>query len=250
MPIIQVAKINNWLKGSKMLWIQFYKLFWALALSINHTFKVNHGSIKYFFKWQCRSTKKNVQGYFFEYCRILFWLVPNMDLRRVFWPFLCYYAIESTADIFSSTLVYIGLRYVTKPADEDHPTVTANLSLWSGFMVVFSWSLSAAVIIPSKRSFIFRRRIRHKSFTYFSPAPFDRLERIFVSVYAQQKALRPAALHWRQMHGITEVMPLSSTHFTWELPFRRSYGSGLWTVLGWDYLQQLLSFIIATWFLE
>lgn len=55
-------------------------------------------------------------------------------------------AIESTADIFSSCLVLLGLRISSRPADDNHPYGHGRLEPLVTFMVVGFLIISAAVI--------------------------------------------------------------------------------------------------------
>lgn len=55
-------------------------------------------------------------------------------------------AIESTADVFSSVLVLIGLKYSTRPADENHPYGHGRLEVISTFAVIGFLVISATVI--------------------------------------------------------------------------------------------------------
>src|SRR5690606_33805377 len=55
-------------------------------------------------------------------------------------------AIESTADVFSSILVWIGLKYSTKPADENHPYGHGRFEVVSTFAVIGFLVVSATVI--------------------------------------------------------------------------------------------------------
>jgi cation diffusion facilitator family transporter len=55
-------------------------------------------------------------------------------------------AIESTADVISSLLVYVGLRYSTKPADEDHPYGHGRIEAIITFLVVIFLMASAFII--------------------------------------------------------------------------------------------------------
>lgn len=56
-------------------------------------------------------------------------------------------AIESTADIFSSTLVAFGLRYSQKPADKNHPYGHGKIEPLITFIVVVFLVTSAVLII-------------------------------------------------------------------------------------------------------
>lgn len=55
-------------------------------------------------------------------------------------------AIESTADIFSSILVLLGLRYASKPADAKHPYGHGRIEPLITFLVVAFLAVSALVI--------------------------------------------------------------------------------------------------------
>lgn len=55
-------------------------------------------------------------------------------------------AIESTTDVFSSILVLLGLRYASKPADENHPYGHGRAEPLFTFMVVGFLIVSATVI--------------------------------------------------------------------------------------------------------
>ncbi|GGH19422.1 cation transporter [Sphingobacterium alkalisoli] len=55
-------------------------------------------------------------------------------------------AIESTADIFSSVLVLLGIKYSKRPADETHPYGHGRIEPLITFMVVIFLVISATVI--------------------------------------------------------------------------------------------------------
>ena len=55
-------------------------------------------------------------------------------------------AIESTADVFASILVLIGLNYSTKPADDNHPYGHGKAEALSTFAVVGFLLISATII--------------------------------------------------------------------------------------------------------
>ncbi|MCG9971713.1 cation diffusion facilitator family transporter [Christiangramia crocea] len=55
-------------------------------------------------------------------------------------------AIESTTDVFSSILVLIGLRYATKPADDNHPYGHGKAEPLFTFIVVGFLIVSATII--------------------------------------------------------------------------------------------------------
>jgi len=56
-------------------------------------------------------------------------------------------AIESTTDVFSSLLVLLGLKYSSRPPDENHPYGHGKAEPLITFMVVMFLILSAAVIV-------------------------------------------------------------------------------------------------------
>lgn len=55
-------------------------------------------------------------------------------------------AIESTADVFSSILVWAGLKYSTRPPDENHPYGHGRFETLSTFAVIGFLVVSATVI--------------------------------------------------------------------------------------------------------
>src|SRR5215204_2590556 len=55
-------------------------------------------------------------------------------------------AIESTADIFASVLVLVGLKYSNKPADENHPYGHGRAETLVTFLVVGFLIISATII--------------------------------------------------------------------------------------------------------
>jgi len=55
-------------------------------------------------------------------------------------------AIESTVDVFASILVWVGLKYSTKPADENHPYGHGRFEVLSTFAVIGFLVISATII--------------------------------------------------------------------------------------------------------
>ncbi|MFT3902847.1 MAG: cation diffusion facilitator family transporter [Niabella sp.] len=55
-------------------------------------------------------------------------------------------AIESTTDIFASFLVLLGLKYASRPADENHPYGHGRIEPLITFMVVGFLTISATII--------------------------------------------------------------------------------------------------------
>lgn len=55
-------------------------------------------------------------------------------------------AIESSVDVFSSILVWVGLKYSTKPPDENHPYGHGRYEIFSTFLVIGFLLVSATII--------------------------------------------------------------------------------------------------------
>lgn len=81
-------------------------------------------------------------------------LVSNLLLAAVKWTAgyfgnsfaLIADAIESTTDVFGSLLVLLGIRYSSKPADENHPYGHGRVEILVTFLVVTFLVVSACVI--------------------------------------------------------------------------------------------------------
>lgn len=76
-------------------------------------------------------------------------------------------AIESTADVVSSTLVYVGNRYAYKPADEHHPYGHGRMEAVVTFVVVGFLIASAIVIIVQSIENMLTPHDLPKSFTLY-----------------------------------------------------------------------------------
>lgn len=76
-------------------------------------------------------------------------------------------AIESTADIFSSILVLFGIKYASKPADEDHPYGHGRIEPLVTFGVVGFLIISATLIIIESINNIRTPHELPKTFTLF-----------------------------------------------------------------------------------
>lgn len=76
-------------------------------------------------------------------------------------------AIESTADVFSSSLVYIGNRYAYRPADKEHPYGHGRMEAVVTFVVVGFLIASAIVILIQSIENIFTPHDAPKSFTLY-----------------------------------------------------------------------------------
>ena len=76
-------------------------------------------------------------------------------------------ALESTADIFSSLLVLFGIKYSSKPADENHPYGHGRAEPLVTFMVVAFLVTAATIIAYESIRNIFIPHELPKSFTLF-----------------------------------------------------------------------------------
>src|SRR5690625_6297832 len=56
-------------------------------------------------------------------------------------------AIESSADVLSSVLVWVGLKYFSKPPDENHPYGYGRYEVISNFSVIGFFFILALVIV-------------------------------------------------------------------------------------------------------
>jgi len=74
-------------------------------------------------------------------------------------------AIESTTDIFSSILVLFGLKYATKPADENHPYGHGRAEALITFMIVGFLVISASVIVFQSIQYIITPHESPKPYT-------------------------------------------------------------------------------------
>lgn len=76
-------------------------------------------------------------------------------------------AIESTADVFSSILVLVGLKYSTRPADENHPYGHGRFETLTTFAVIGFFVVSATVIAYESIQNIKTPHESPKTFTLF-----------------------------------------------------------------------------------
>lgn len=76
-------------------------------------------------------------------------------------------AIESTADVFSSILVLIGLKYSSRPADENHPYGHGRFETLTTFAVIGFLVISATVIAYESIQNIKTPHESPKTFTLF-----------------------------------------------------------------------------------
>lgn len=103
----------------------------------------------------------------------LFSIASNIALAAIKWTAgilgnsyaLIADAIESTADVLSSSLVYIGNKYAYKPADKGHPYGHGRMEAIVTFVVVGFLIASAILIIVQSVENIFTPHESPKAFT-------------------------------------------------------------------------------------
>lgn len=74
-------------------------------------------------------------------------------------------AIESTTDIFASILVLMGLKYASKPADEDHPYGHGRVEPLITFLIVGFLIISATIIAYESIHYIRTPHLMPRPFT-------------------------------------------------------------------------------------
>jgi cation diffusion facilitator family transporter len=80
-------------------------------------------------------------------------------------------AIESTADIFSSFMVLLGIKYTSRPADENHPYGHGRAEPLVTFLVVFFLITSATIIAYESIKNIMTPHALPKAWTLYFLAP-------------------------------------------------------------------------------
>lgn len=120
-------------------------------------------------------------------------------------------AIESTADVFASILVWIGLKYSTKPADENHPYGHGRFEVISTFAVIGFLVISATVIAVESIKNIQTPHEGPKSFTLWVLAGIILFKELsFQYVIRQSKKTHSSSLKADAWHhrsdAITSVM--------------------------------------------
>jgi cation diffusion facilitator family transporter len=86
-------------------------------------------------------------------------------------------ALESVTDIFSSMLVYLGLRYAAKPPDENHPYGHGRVEPLVTFVVVG--------FLVATSTFIAMESIRHIRTPHTSPEPYTLIVLVAVIVFKE-----------------------------------------------------------------
>ncbi len=127
-------------------------------------------------------------------------------------------AIESTTDIFSSILVLVGLRYSTKPPDENHPYGHGKAEPLITFAVVGFLVVSATVIAYESIIHIQTPHKTPKSYTLIVLAAIVILKEIFYRIVnnkgeqTKSSALKADAWHHRS-DAITSLMAFIGISF-------------------------------------
>ncbi len=76
-------------------------------------------------------------------------------------------AIESTADVFASIIVLLGLNYSTKPADENHPYGHGKAEALTTFAVVGFLMISATIIAVESIRNLYETQEKPEVFTLY-----------------------------------------------------------------------------------
>ncbi|MDH5380946.1 MAG: cation diffusion facilitator family transporter [Cyclobacteriaceae bacterium] len=120
-------------------------------------------------------------------------------------------AIESTTDVFSSTLVLVGLKYSTKPADEDHPYGHGKAEPLITFAVVGFLVTSATIISYESISNIREPHEAPESYTLIALVIIIAIKELFYrfvnkkSAETKSTSLKADAWHHRS-DAITSLM--------------------------------------------
>ena len=120
-------------------------------------------------------------------------------------------AIESTTDVFSSMIVYLGLRYAQKPADKNHPYGHGKIEPLITFLVVVFLILSATIIAYQSINNILSPHENPKSYTLIVLAIVIIIKEILYrkvrkkSLEVKSSSLKADAWHHRS-DAITSMM--------------------------------------------
>ena len=123
-------------------------------------------------------------------------------------------AIESTADIMSSLLVLVGIKYIHRPADENHPYGHGRLEPLVTFVVVAFLVVSAAIIAYESVSNIRTPHELPKVFTLYVLGPLIIWKEISFRLVMQKakqansSALKADAWHHRLL--VWHTIPTTS----------------------------------------
>lgn len=119
-------------------------------------------------------------------------------------------AIESTADIFSSFMVLLGIKYTSKPADDNHPYGHGRAEPLVTFLVVFFLITTATIIAYESIKNIMTPHPLPKAWTLYFLAPIILWKEISFRIVMKRSqqtnssSLRADAWHHRS-DAITSV---------------------------------------------
>lgn len=120
-------------------------------------------------------------------------------------------AIESTTDVFASFLVLFGLKYSTRPADENHPYGHGRMEVLITFIVVGFLMISASIIAYESILNIQTPHHAPKSFTLYFLGAIILIKETFFQIVIRKarqtnsSSLKADAWHHRS-DAITSVM--------------------------------------------
>lgn len=116
-------------------------------------------------------------------------------------------AIESTSDIFSSILVLFGLKYATKPADDDHPYGHGRAEPLITFLIVGFLVISATVIIFQSIQHIITPHQSPESYTLIVLGIIILIKEIFYRVISKKsKETKSSALEADAWHHRSDAI--------------------------------------------
>ncbi len=116
-------------------------------------------------------------------------------------------AIESTSDIFSSILVLFGLKYATKPADDDHPYGHGRAEPLITFLIVGFLVISATVIIFQSIQHIITPHQSPESYTLVVLGIIILIKEIFYRVISKKsKETKSSALEADAWHHRSDAI--------------------------------------------
>lgn len=96
-------------------------------------------------------------------------------------------AIESTTDVFASILVLMGLKYATKPADENHPYGHGKAEALITFAVVGFLVISATVIAYKSIQNIRSPQEMPESYTLIVLAVIVLIKEFFIGSFQEER---------------------------------------------------------------
>ncbi len=116
-------------------------------------------------------------------------------------------AIESCADIFSSILVLIGIRYANKPADEDHPYGHGKAEPLVTFAVVGFLLISATIIAVESIRHLSEKQEQPAFFTLFVLAAIIVIKELsFQYVYRKGQQTNSSSLKADAWHHRSDAL--------------------------------------------